>query len=245
MPRLSVLTAVYGVPAYFHELADSVLSQDLPDGWDLEWLIQEDGPATDQVTALAARDERCRTGANGVHRGTAATRNAALARAGGEYVRTVDQDDLLLPGSLADGVNVLRRRPSVHWVAAQADDLTAQGRRPHPSSLPAGVIAPGTLGDHLLAHATVPVHGAGLTVRTVTLRALGGWAGVPRSDDVSVLIALSELTEGYLSPEVTWLYRRHPGQTINAGWWQDLAETSRQHVTQRLLALRALGLAIP
>jgi glycosyltransferase involved in cell wall biosynthesis len=106
-----VVTAVYADPPYRRELADSVLGQPLPRGWDLEWLIQEDGPATERVTALTTRDRRCRTAANGIHRGTASTRNAALVRATGRYVRVLDQDDVLLPGSLADPIRVLEDHP--------------------------------------------------------------------------------------------------------------------------------------
>jgi hypothetical protein len=132
----------------------------------------------------------------------------------------------------------------VHWVMAPADDLDGDRRVPYPADVPAGLIPAGAIGDYLLEHGTVPVHCASMTVRPAALRALGGWAGVPRSDDVSVLMALSELTDGYLLPDVTWLYRRHPRQTINTGWWQELAGDSLRHVTQRLLAVRELKLVL-
>jgi hypothetical protein len=46
MPSISVITAVYQpVEEYIREAAVSVATRRLPIGWDLEWLVQEDGDA--------------------------------------------------------------------------------------------------------------------------------------------------------------------------------------------------------
>jgi glycosyltransferase involved in cell wall biosynthesis len=46
MSTISILTAEYAPTAtYIEETIASVLEQDLPVGWDLEWIVQEDGAA--------------------------------------------------------------------------------------------------------------------------------------------------------------------------------------------------------
>jgi hypothetical protein len=75
MPLISVITAVHKpVAEYLREAANSVAAQRLPEGWELEWLVQEDGDTpTARELAVGALYE-----ANGAGLGTATTRNLAL-----------------------------------------------------------------------------------------------------------------------------------------------------------------------
>jgi hypothetical protein len=88
------------------------------------------------------------------------------------------------------------------------------------------------------------VHPAGLTLRTATTRALGGWVANPRGDDNALLIAISELTPGYLTPEVTWLYRKHSGQLTGQRAFPALEPAAWTLVHQRLAALRETNLRL-
>jgi hypothetical protein len=59
---------------------------------------------------------------------------------------------------------------------------------------------------------SVPIPCARMTIRTTTLRAIGGWQALPIGEDVDLLAGLAELTDGWQSSETAWLYRQHPDQ---------------------------------
>ena len=242
MPLLSVLTAAQSDRAdLLAEAGESVAAQEVPVGWEVEWLVQEDGEKPGLADHLPATVHR----ANGEQLGIAATRNLALTRASGELVHVLDSDDRLLPDALNAAITAFAEHPRVHWVAGQADDLfPGDLRLPYPALLPAGVVEPGVVSGFVLDHGHPPIVCGGLTLRTGTIRALGGWAAVPRGEDLAMLVAISELTPGFLLPEVTMLYRRHTGQTTRQAEWIALHAESQAAVRQRIAALRALGLQV-
>jgi glycosyltransferase involved in cell wall biosynthesis len=243
--RLSIITAAYAPLAqYFAETIDSVLSQELPPQWDLEWLVQEDG--TDpQLADLVAGLPGVSYAANRVQAGIAMTRNLALARATGELIQVLDHDDVLLPGALSRLIPRFAD-PSIHWVVGQADDLMPDGtRRPYDSALPFGVIGAGTVNTWAIEHnGNWPIHCAGLVLRTHLVRAFGGWGAVPVDDDVMLFSALSECTAGYNDPAFTWLYRIHDQQTSRSETWRERSADGRRIALQRVHAIRTAGVTI-
>jgi glycosyltransferase involved in cell wall biosynthesis len=250
MTLVSILTPVYRPdPAHLAATAAAVAGQQLPAGLAVEWIVQEDGPATAEVaelvTGAAAPAVLVRHKGNGHHLGVAATRNIALARAEGQLVQVLDQDDVLLPHALA----TLAPRfddPGVHWAIGQADDLHPDGTRTSWSSaLPFGLIPPGAVNDHAISHAgNWAVHCAGLMLRTPVLRALGGWTTGPGDDDVIMFAGLSEITTGYNDRTVTWLYRQHPAQIHRTQHYRDHSTAGRQAALQRVTAIRAARVQI-
>lgn len=78
--------------------------------------------------------------------------------------------------------------------------------------------------------------------RTATLRALGGWGGLPFDEDLAVFGVLSELLPGWFDESFTWLYRQHPDQLIRSGAHDRWSAPGREVTLQRLNAVRALGL---
>jgi glycosyltransferase involved in cell wall biosynthesis len=80
---------------------------------DFELIVVDDGSSDDtvaRVEELARRDERISL-VTQQHRGAAAARNAALARATGEYVSFLDSDDLWLPRYLEAMARTLSEHP--------------------------------------------------------------------------------------------------------------------------------------
>jgi glycosyltransferase involved in cell wall biosynthesis len=234
MPLLSVLTAVHGDRADVLAAAgESVAAQELPTGWELEWVVQEDGDRP-RLGGIAAAEYE----ANGAQLGVAVTRNLALARVRGELVRVLDSDDLLLPGALARAIAAFAEHPEIHWVVARprmADAVYFQ-------LLPEGVHVRGAIGAYVQEHRRAPVHCAGLTARTATVRAVGGWCANPRAEDIELVAAVSELAPGYIDGTPSWLYRNHDGQTVRQPSWGMLHADSYLMIHQRLAAARALGL---
>lgn len=238
--RLSIITAAYGpLATYFETTIHSVRQQELPEGWELEWLVQEDGP-NPTLEALVADEPHVRYAANGAQTGISATRNLALTRATGDVVQVLDHDDVLLPGALA---TLLPRfdDPGTHWVVGQADDLLPDGsRRTYESALPFGRVPAGTVNDWAINHdGNWPIHCAGLMLRTNLVRAVGGWGGTPVDDDIVMFSAVSELADGYNDPTVTWLYRIHDRQTHRSAAWRSRNADGRRIALQRIEALRA------
>jgi glycosyltransferase involved in cell wall biosynthesis len=245
MPLISVLTAAHSSTADFIEEAmESLRSQSLPDGWDLEWIVQEDG-ADPALGDKLRRWDAVSYAANGRQLGIAPTRNLALSRASGVLVQALDADDLLLPGALAMLIPLFGGHP-IQWAIGQADDLMPDGtRQGFKTPLPFGVLAAGEVNRWAAEDGgNWPIHCAALIMRMTGLRALGGWAGVPYDDDIGMFAALSELSDGYHHDALTWLYRQHPGQvtrTAQAG----LSEECRRVALQRAQAIRLSGLTLP
>jgi glycosyltransferase involved in cell wall biosynthesis len=245
MPTVSILTAAYAPTAkYLPETIASVREQILPAGWDLEWIVQEDGVGpklADQVNELPY----VRYQANNAQLGLPHTRNLGLSRATGDLVQVLDHDDVLLLGALATLVLRFVDYP-IHWAIGQADDLTPDGTRvPYESALPYGFLPAGRVNAWATEHGgNWPIHCAGLMMRTAYLRALGGWAASPADDDVAMFAALSELTNGYNEPTVTWLYRHHPEQTHRMREWRAWSTEGRRIALQRAAAVRATGLHV-
>ena len=239
MPLLSVLTAAHaGRAELLAEAGNTVAAQVLPAGWELEWVVQEDGVAP-ELERVVKQFPFARHAANQEQLGIAMTRNVALSRIDGSLVHVLDSDDLLLPGALAVAIAAFERHPQVHWVAAQADDLLPDGtRRSFALEWPTGLVEPGAFSPFVEERGELPVHCAGLSVRPGIVRAVGGWAANPRSEDTGMMVAVAELTPGYITPEVTWLHRWHETQTTGDGAWQSLLAESALMVRQRLAALK-------
>lgn len=245
MPLLSVLTAAHaGRADLLAQAGESVAAQRLPTGWSVEWIVQEDG-FEPSLAPIVERFPFARHAAPGEQLGIATTRNLALTRVDGELVHVLDSDDLLLPNAVSVAVQAFAAHPTVHWVAAQADDLLPDGeRRSFALEYPAGYVSRGKINEFTAARGEPPIHCAGLTMRTRTVRALGGWAANPRSEDSALFVALAELTPGFVTSEVTWLHRLHTAQTTGEHAWQTLRAESMTMVRQRLAALRELGLEL-
>jgi glycosyltransferase involved in cell wall biosynthesis len=244
MPLLSVITAGYAPKGdYLADTVESLLAQELPAGWDFEWVFQEDG-SSPSLAGLAGRVPQVRYQANHEPLGIAATRNLALSRARGDLVRVLDHDDVLLPGGLGRPIPLFATSWCPWWVLSKADEIDFGGvRRNCPPPRWIGEVPAGRLGPVTDAVGRWSVYSAGMTARTDIVRALGGWLGVPRAEDVGLLTALAEIRAGYVDAEVSWLYRRHPGQTHLGANWQAREMQAVRLVTQRLEGIRSAGMA--
>ncbi|MDQ2583252.1 glycosyltransferase [Saccharothrix yanglingensis] len=239
MPTVSIITAAYAPKAGFlRETAASVAAQELPAGWRLEWVVQEDGVGPSLGPVLAGHDF-VRYEAHDAQLGISLTRNLALSRASGQLVQVLDHDDVLLPGALALLLGRFLRN-DIHWAVGAADDLLRDGtRRSWESALPFGLVEAGAVNRWAEEHGgNWPVHCAGLLMRTDSLRALGGWAGAPLDDDLVTFAALSELGAGWNERTVTWLYRQHADQTTRSGALAGMRDVGRRMALQRAKAVR-------
>ncbi|WP_225100349.1 glycosyltransferase [Streptomyces sp. CoH27] len=246
--RVTVVTAVHGPSAPFLPDAYASLSeQRLPDGWEWEWVIQQDG-TTDEVRPYVPDDPRVsfRQGRPG---GPGVARTIALAHAEGVYVRVLDADDLLTPGALARDVAVLEADRTVGWTTSRVLDLLPDGSTagfpgdPDDGPLERGVV----LAHWSRSDFRAPVHPATLCVRRDLLIALGGWMALPASEDTGLLLALNAVSRGWFSAEVGLLYRKWEGQATGQASHVEPAErAARMAVAEaRARELADLGWAYP
>ncbi len=127
MPRVSIITPTYNAAQYLPAAIDSVLQQTYTD-WEL--IIIDDG-STDNTPSLVRSylpilGERLRYLYQS-NRGQAAARNAGLQVAKGEFVATLDADDLWLPARLARGLAIMDRNPHVGLTHSKVARIDVHG----------------------------------------------------------------------------------------------------------------------
>ena len=242
--RVTVVTAVHAPSARFlPEAYGSLCEQRLPDGWEWQWLVQEDGYG-EEVRAHVPDDPRVsfRQGRAG---GPGVARTMALARAQGPYVKVLDADDQLAPGALGRDLAALEARPDLGWATSRALDLLPDGSTTgFPGDPDEGPIERGTVLGHWSANDfRAQVHPATLFVRRELLLALGGWMALPASEDTGLLLALDAVSRGWFSAEVGLLYRKWEGQVTGRPAHTDPVEREARMtvVAARARALAGLG----
>ncbi len=238
---IDVITAVHAPAAPF--LADaykSLQAQELPDGWDWHWIIQEDGQG-DAVRPHVPDDPRV-TFAQGRPGGPGVARMMALAHAAGPYVKVLDADDQLTEGSLARDLALLEAQPDLGWATSRVLDLLPDGSTAGFDQDPTdGPIERGAVVDHWKANGfRAQVHPATLFVRRDLLLALGGWMALPASEDTGLLLALNVVSRGYFTREYGLLYRKWEGQMTAQSTHSDTAE---RDVRMAVIEARAEALA--
>ncbi|MFJ6140542.1 glycosyltransferase family 2 protein [Kitasatospora sp. NPDC092286] len=228
MPTISVVTPVHnGGHQYLEETYRSLREQELPDGWDWQWIVQEDGESGIPAASLPD-DARISIGA-GPRGGAAMARTMGLTRVTGSLVRALDADDLLPVGALARAIEVMTSHPDLGWCVGSCLDLLPDGTlAPGPADPAAGMLPPGMLADGLRS-GQLQVMGTTMTIRTDLLRALGGWPALPAGEDVGVLLAAEAISPGWMIAEPVEVYRKHSGQMTGTAEFRDTVTTAARH----------------
>lgn len=151
------------------------------------------------------------------NRGGAAARNTAIRAAQHDWIAFLDSDDEFLPGHLAglwplrDG-HVILGSSAIACAADPAHDVLIgrAGRSPQVLTRPASV----------LRHGNALVTSSVMLRRDVAVAAGLFTEGMQRSADLDLWLRVLERGTGYVSPEVTVCYHRHPDQVTD-----DLAKT--------------------
>ncbi|MEZ2309414.1 glycosyltransferase [Paraburkholderia sp. RCC_158] len=120
-PLVSVVVPHYNLGDYLPRTLDSILASTYEN---LEILVVDDC-STDKISRLAVSrlesiGERLRIVRNAMNVGLAATRNVAVTNARGEFVLTLDADDLISPSFIELAVKALQRNPTHDFVVPQA-----------------------------------------------------------------------------------------------------------------------------
>jgi hypothetical protein len=126
-PRVTVLMPAHNAERYLPEAIGSILAQDLDD---FELLVVDDASTDDSRRYLeSVHDPRLRVVTNLTNEGVTAARQRGLSLARGEYMASLDADDVALPGRLRHQANFLDAHPDVAVVGAAFEVIDAAGRR--------------------------------------------------------------------------------------------------------------------
>ena len=154
---VSVIIPTYNRAPYIAEAIRSVQAQMYPR---VEIIVADDG-STDNTAEIIAQFADAVTYLCLPHRGQpAATRNAALAAAHGEYIAFLDSDDLFLPTKLTTQVAALTEHPEVGMVYSNGyffrdDPQSPTGRVLDGLPTPSGDALPDLLRGNFLASPVV------------------------------------------------------------------------------------------
>ncbi|MFD8325039.1 GltA [Streptomyces lydicus] len=243
MPIFSVITPVYvGGDAYLAETYESVASQQLPAGWSLQWVVQEDGKTGKPLDRLP--DLPWISKGAGRTGGAARARTLALHRAEGLLSRALDADDLFADEhTVSRDIEALAANPDLAWTVAPCLDLYPDGRLvpgpydPEPGRLPPHFLAEG------LRQGALPVMGTTATIYTELIALHGGWPAIPAFEDVGPLLAAEAVSHGWMQERPGEIYRKHPAQSTEDPEYDDEEEQATRIaiVLDRSDALRSLG----
>lgn len=212
---VSVITAAHPptIP-YLSDAYDSLSGQVLPEGWEWQWVVQEDGQSG-RVAAALPSDSRISVGA-GRSGGPGVARTLALARATGSLIKVLDADDQLLPGVLARDIAVLTEHADVGWTTSKALDLLPDGSTIawDQDDPPEGRLDGDAVFRYWLDHNYRPqVLPSTVCIRRELLLTIGGWMALPASEDTGMLLAASVISPGFFIASDGLLYRKWPGQS--------------------------------
>lgn len=238
---VSVITPVHAPSIdYLPGAYESLAKQEMPAGWDWQWLVQEDGQTRALVDALPD-DPRISLGA-GRPGGPGVARTLALSRVSGELIKVLDADDQLTPGALARDIAAFDAHPQIGWTTSRVLDLLPDGSTAGWDKDPAGgVIDRGAVLSFWQANVyRANVHPATLCLRRDLVFVLGGWMALPASEDTGLLLAANAVSEGYFTREYGLLYRKWPGQVTSQAAHREPAEYQAR---MRIIEARATGLA--
>jgi hypothetical protein len=115
-PTFSVVIPAYQAAATVATAVESALAQTVSP---LEVIVADDGSTDDLTEALRPYSSEV-TLIQGAHRGVSATRNAAIARARGDFVVNLDADDVFLPERIEALAELGAKRPDLDILATEA-----------------------------------------------------------------------------------------------------------------------------
>jgi glycosyltransferase involved in cell wall biosynthesis len=119
--------SAYGTAERIGMAVDSVLTQALPAGWQLELIIAIDKCDETLETVLQIEDERLVVLELAENGGTYRALNTALPYARGVYIAILDSDDIAIPGRFKAQIEAMQRNPEIALLGGQLQSIDHQG----------------------------------------------------------------------------------------------------------------------
>ena len=217
---LSVLTPVHAhvrAAEFLTDLYASVRAQHLPVGWNLEWVVQEDGAhpsLTDVVDEIVGKDPRVSYRAHRIQGGPAVARNQAFHASRGEVIFPVDHDDYLEPGGLSALIAALEESPETAWATGRTYEIdehlvrTERSDFVEPGLVPAGH----TLNLWNTQGVSTPWYPTATAYRRWAVELFGGWPANVAAEDTELLACITTAWDGIVVTAHTMTRRLWSGQ---------------------------------
>lgn len=204
-PIVTVALPVYNAEPYLREALDSILGQTFSD---FELIAIDDGSVDASYSILKgyeANDSRIKVRRQN-NRGVSATRNEIISLARGEFIATMDADDVCLPLRFEKQVAFLRLNPGHVLVGGWSEFMSAEG-------LPIGVIeSPTTHPEidqaNLIGHTSI-AHPTSMIRRQALLDVDGYDDNILGAEDLDLYLRLAEIGKLANLPEIVLRYRVH------------------------------------
>ena len=205
VPVVSVIIPAYGRPLHLRAAVDSVLQGGCDE---TEILIIDDGspnPLRDAIEDLIVSGTvRYHRQTNG---GTATARNTGARMASGEFLLFLDDDDLVVPGSIAARLSALRSRPALSGVFGRYNLLIGDTVIPQEEVAPPEVVDRWT---HMAFNQLISPGQA--IIRASHFHEVGGFStDCIGSDDWDLWIRLCARSGMWRMSEFALTYREHGG----------------------------------
>lgn len=123
-PKVSVVISAFNQPAYLCLAIDSILAQTYQD---FEIVVVDDGSSPAMGSAIEHYGDRVRYFYQ-ENQGPTRAENFAISQARGEYIASIDQDDIWLPEMLARQVEILDKDPDLAFVCCAAYVIDSDGK---------------------------------------------------------------------------------------------------------------------
>lgn len=204
-PDVSVVIPTHHRPEQVRRAIRSVLNQDYAGR--IECIVVHDGEEIDESLASNETSRQVRVVANDTHtRGLPGARNAGLDYAGGEFVASLDDDDLWYPAKVRKQVELLRANPGT---LAAGTGIVLRTPGGHESNR----LAPRFLTHDQLLRGRVPeVNSSNLMMRREAFHIVGRYdEELAIGEDYDWLLRLSQHGPVPSVPEpLAWIDRSRP-----------------------------------
>ena len=210
MPRVSCVMPVYRNALHIAEAIDSILSQTYED---FELVISNDGSPDrcDEIIArFAEQDSRIVSLSRPVNQGVVFTRNELTDHACGEWLATMDADDVALPNRFETQLAFIDEHPEYDVVGSSALLIDPEG---NPMCEMGGGLSHEEIDGRHMAGSTGTAFVSPTTfIRTSAMRAIGGYrSNGGHAEDFDLLLRLAENGKICTMPDMLLLYRQHLG----------------------------------
>lgn len=211
MTEICVITAVHPDRSdHLMRTYESIRSQQ---GVDWTWCVVIDGPGP-EIEIERVRDKRIRRYRLDRPRGAAYCRNTAVLLDRSPLLRNLDGDDFLYgESSLALAVANLQR-PRVGFAVSVTLDQLPDGSRTEFASTftPYGRISRGYWGTTWRQRRYFDMRAHTLACRRDLYWVAGGYRAMEFAEDVTLIVSMNEICDGWFEETPSSVYRQWPGQ---------------------------------
>ena len=207
LPLVSVIIPTHNRFAFLKKAVGSVYAQTYAH---FELIVVDDGSTDNTANIVKLYDNRLHYIKQN-NSGVAAARNRAIAKARGDYIAFLDDDDLYEPTKLQECVNYMQAHPDVVWLYSGFSFIDAQGK---PLDRAAIIPEKETVTLHdiaMFAFIATP----SVMVRTHTLKEAGGFPdGIKVSEDYDTWARVLARGKGTALKTALVNIRLHKGNTV-------------------------------